>query len=85
MCEGERDAHERHCARPRCRVSRAALGYDQNVRVAPVALLWPDEGAQWKPVMERIGARLPVYRSATNDPATRCGPAYWIAALWPDG
>jgi len=31
----------------------AALGYDQNVRVAPVALLWPDEGAQWKPVMER--------------------------------
>ncbi len=59
----------------------AALGYDQNVRVAPVALLWPDEGAQWKPVMERIGARLPVVSLGDYDPATRCGPAYWIRCV----
>jgi len=60
---------------------RAALTNDPNVRVAPVALLWPDEGAQWKPVVDRIGEHLPVVSLGDYDPVARCGPAYWIRCV----
>ena len=60
---------------------RAALTNDPNVRVAPVALLWPDQGAQWKGVIDRIGEHLPVVSLGDYDPATRCGPAYWIRCV----
>ncbi len=59
----------------------AALTYDPNARVAPVALLWPDEGAQWKPVIDRIGEHLPVVSLGDYDPAARCGPAYWVRCV----
>jgi hypothetical protein len=60
---------------------RVALTNDPNVRVAPVALLWPDEGAQWKRVIDRIGEHLPVVSLGDYDPAARCGPAYWIRCV----
>ncbi len=60
---------------------RAALTYDPNVRVAPVALLWPDEGAQWTRVIDRIGEHLPVVSLGDYDPAARCGPAYWVRCV----
>jgi hypothetical protein len=59
----------------------AALTYYPNVRVAPVALLWPDEGAQWKRVIGRIGEQLPVVSLGDYDPAARCGPAYWVRCV----
>jgi hypothetical protein len=60
---------------------RAALTYDPNVRVAPVALLWPDEGAQWTRVIDRVGEHLPVVSLGVYEPAARCGPAYWVRCV----
>lgn len=59
----------------------AALAYDANVRVGPVALLWPDEGAQWKPIVKRIGEQLPLVSLGEYDPDARCGPAYWLRCV----
>ena len=36
----------------------AALTFNANVHVPPVALLWPDEGAQWGPVIKDVRATL---------------------------
>ncbi len=58
-----------------------ALGYNTNAAVAPVALLWPDGNSQWKPVVERIGERLPVVRLGDYAPEARQGPAYWIRCV----
>ena len=60
---------------------QAALMYDKNVRVAPVALLWPDEGAQWKQLIDRIGEHLPIVTLGDYDPDARRGPAYWIRCV----
>jgi hypothetical protein len=60
---------------------QAALMYDPNVRVAPVALLWPDEGAQWKQIIDRIAEQLPVVALGEYDPASRRGPGYWVRCV----
>ncbi len=60
---------------------RAALTYDPNVGVAPVALLWPDERAQWTRVIDRVGEHLPVVSLGDYDPAAHCGPAYWVRCV----
>jgi len=59
----------------------ARASYDPDAQVAPVALLWPDEGAQWEPAIERIAERLPVVSLGPYDPAARRGPAYWIRCV----
>ncbi|WP_217922213.1 BREX-1 system phosphatase PglZ type B [Miltoncostaea oceani] len=61
---------------------RSALDYDKNVRVAPVALLWPDEARQWEPVIDLLAERLPIvalgeYSPDGNEAPPR-GPAYWV-------
>jgi len=61
--------------------ARAALTYDPNVGVAPVALLWPDERAQWTRVIDRVGEHLPLVSLGAYDPAARCGPAYWVRCV----
>jgi hypothetical protein len=58
-----------------------ALAYNANVREAPVALLWPDEAAQWQPIVGRIGERVPIVSLGTCDPLARRGPAYWIRCV----
>jgi hypothetical protein len=60
---------------------RAALDYNTNASVQPVALLWPDETGQWSPVIRRIGERLPVVTLGRYDPEQRQGPAYWIRCV----
>lgn len=59
----------------------AAQENNPNAHVAPVALLWPDEGRQWEPVVDRIGERLPLVSLGDYDPAARRGPAYWIRCV----
>lgn len=59
----------------------SALSYAPNVRVAPVALLWPDESAQWQSVIGRLSEKLPVISLGNYDPAARSGPAYWIRCV----
>ena len=58
-----------------------ALVYNANAQEAPVALLWPDEGAQWLAVIDRIGERVPLVSLGRYDLATRRGPAYWIRCV----
>ena len=60
---------------------QAALVYNANASVEPVALLWPDETGQWRPVIRRIGDRLPVVTLGEYDPGQRQGPAYWIRCV----
>ncbi|MBJ7470367.1 MAG: BREX-1 system phosphatase PglZ type B [Solirubrobacteraceae bacterium] len=59
----------------------SALSYAQNVRVAPVALLWPDEAAQWRSIIGRLQEKLPVISLGEYDVAARSGPAYWIRCV----
>jgi hypothetical protein len=59
----------------------AAQENNANAHVAPVALLWPDEGRQWEHVIDRIGERLPLVSLGEYDPAARRGPAYWIRCV----
>lgn len=59
----------------------AAQDNNANAHVAPVALLWPDEGRQWEQVIDRIGERLPIVSLGDYDPAARQGPAYWIRCV----
>jgi hypothetical protein len=61
---------------------RAGLdAYDPNVRVAPIALLWPDEGRQWGEVIDRIGGHLPVVSLGEYDESSLQGPAYWVRCV----
>lgn len=60
---------------------RAALAYNANAQVPPVALLWPDEGAQWRPVVDRLGERVPIVSLGDYQPSARRGPAYWIRCV----
>jgi hypothetical protein len=60
---------------------RAAMAFDPNVQEEPVALLWPDEGAQWQQVVDRIAERLPVVSLGSYDPENHRGPAYWIRCV----
>jgi hypothetical protein len=55
--------------------------YNPNAHVGPVALLWPDEGRQWEPVIDRLAERLPVVTLGEYDPARCSGPAYWIRCV----
>ena len=61
--------------------ARAALAYNANAHEAPVALLWPDEGAHWQPVVERLSEHVPVVSLGDYDPAARRGPGYWIRCV----
>src|ERR1022692_3254857 len=60
---------------------RDALSYNANAFVEPVALLWPDESAQWKPFVRRVADRLPVVTLGEYNPTMRQGPAYWVRCV----
>ncbi len=60
---------------------RAALAYNANAQVGPIALLWPDEAGQWRSVIDRLAKGLPVISLGDYDPASRTGPAYWIRCV----
>jgi hypothetical protein len=60
---------------------RAAMAYNANAHEAPVALLWPDGGAQWQPIVERLGEHVSVVSLGDYEPAARRGPAYWVRCV----
>lgn len=60
---------------------RKALVYDQNVKTAPRALLWPDETRQWDPIIARLAQQLPIVTLGAYEPEARRGPAYWIRCV----
>ena len=60
---------------------RAALAYNANAYEAPVALLWPDEGTQWRQVIDRLGQHVPIVSLGDYDSTARRGPAYWVRCV----
>lgn len=58
-----------------------ACGYNPNVHERPAALLWPDEGGQWLPVVGRIEREIRVLTLDHYAPAESRGPAYWIRCV----
>lgn len=58
-----------------------ALAYNGDAYEAPVALLWPDEGEQWRTVINRVSEHLPVVSLGAFDVAARQGPAYWVRCV----
>ncbi len=55
-----------------------ACTYNANAQVPPLALLWPDEAAQWAPVIDQVKERLPLLILGDFNPDDGSGPAYWI-------
>lgn len=56
-----------------------AADYNQNVQVAPAAILWPDKEGQWTVLAPLLRANLPQFLTlGSYDLDTRTGPAIWI-------
>jgi peptidoglycan hydrolase-like protein with peptidoglycan-binding domain len=47
----------------------------------PVALLWPDETGQWRPIVAEVRARRLVLELGDYEPVELRGPAYWIRGV----
>ena len=58
-----------------------ALDHNENVQEAPVALIWPDGGSYWSPVVERVRERAPVLTFGKYEPESATGPAYWLRCV----
>lgn len=58
-----------------------AMAHNGNVFVAPAALIWTDEGAQWQPILERLSQHLPIVTLGNFDASKRRGPAYWLRCV----
>ena len=58
-----------------------ALEYVVNANAAPVALLWPDEGRQWEPIIRQLRKRLPIITLGEFDQDGSRGPGYWIRCV----
>ncbi len=58
-----------------------AFEYPANAYSAPIALLWPDEGRQWQPIVGQLRRRLPIVTLGDFDPNGCRGPGYWIRCL----
>ena len=71
-----------------------AATYNERSRVAPAALLWPDEKEQWTRLLPRLRERFPqLLTLGEYDPEKKSGPAIWLkcmmahtleAADWPE-
>ncbi len=49
--------------------------------VAPVALLWPDQAEQWRPLLPFVRERRLVLELGDYDAESLSGPAYWIKGV----
>ena len=49
--------------------------------VVPVALLWPDQAEQWRPLIPFVKERRRVLELGEYDPDNLRGPAYWIKGV----
>jgi hypothetical protein len=63
----------------------AALGhagsYNARDEIAPAAVLWPDVGREWEPLLPRLRQRLPVLALGSYLPTAYTGPAAWLRCM----
>ena len=59
-----------------------AGSFNQNVMVAPAAILWPDKDQGWLLLAPMLRTVLPQFLTlGPYDPATRTGPAIWLKCM----
>lgn len=62
-------------------IEKAAV-HNRSVTVAPAAVLWPDEGRQWEPLLPVLRKVCPhLLTLGSYDPAKMTGPAIWLRCL----
>ena len=60
---------------------RGATRFNPNDAERPAVVLWPDQGAQWQPVITRLRQLAPeLLTYGEYQPESRTGPAIWIRA-----
>ncbi|MDP8931427.1 MAG: BREX-1 system phosphatase PglZ type B, partial [Actinomycetota bacterium] len=59
----------------------AALAFNENAEVAPVALLWPDRDRHFAEAVEMLRPRMPILTLGELDEAGGVGPAYWLRCV----
>jgi len=55
--------------------------YNQDDRVPPTAILWPDKERQWEPLLPELRKRLPLLTLGPYSPAERTGPGYYLRCM----
>ncbi len=60
---------------------RRAAQFNQGDKAAPVAVLWPDPDAVWRPIVGSLRGRLRVVTLGRYDPEASSGPAIWIRCM----
>ena len=59
-----------------------AATYNERSRVAPAAILWPDEKEEWTRLLPRLRERFPqLLTFGDYDPETKTGPAIWMKCM----
>jgi hypothetical protein len=58
-----------------------SLAFDPNGVDPPIALLWPDKGRQWEPIVARLQEVRPVVTLGEFALGARQGPAYWLRCV----
>jgi hypothetical protein len=61
-------------------VQRAAR-FNQADKAPPVAVLWPDPDASWRPLIDALRQRLPVITLGNHDADQAAGPAIWLRCV----
>jgi hypothetical protein len=55
--------------------------YDPREQSSPVAILWPDKGREWEPLLPRLRAHLPILTLGAYEADHRSGPAIWLRCM----
>ncbi len=61
-------------------IQRAAR-FNQADKAPPVAVLWPDPDASWRPLVDALRQRLPVITLGKHDARQGAGPAIWLRCV----
>jgi hypothetical protein len=60
---------------------RRAARFNQGDKAPPVAVLWPDPGAVWRPLVQGLRRRLRVITLGDHDADQGSGPAIWLRCV----
>lgn len=55
--------------------------YNPREQAAPAAILWPDKGREWEPLLPRLRTHLPILTLGPYQPQERTGPAIWLRCM----
>ena len=62
-------------------IDRSATDFNQNDRIGPAAIIWPDKTRTWSNIVGRLKERIPIVTLGPLDVESLEGPAYWIRCV----